>query len=450
MTTYNIPTGGLDWGGVGQTAAAMLADYLRIDTTNPPGREEAAAEWMRGILKEHGIESEIFLAAKERANLVARLPARKPGSKGAIVLNSHSDVVGTDEKDKWSVDPFGGIIQDGKVYGAGAIDCKSLGVMQLMSLLLLKEQGVETTRDVVLNIVADEENGGKFGAGWLTTEHWDKVAGEFTLGEGGFGFLLPNGAPLYSVTYAEKGTLWLRLRTRGPDGHGSMPRRGSAVDKLHEALGRVYGIPGEIFIGDQTVAHLGRIAEHVKWPYSFLLKRPRSWLMRRFLRKAVKKSPRMAALLTNTISVTNLRAGFKENAIPPEAAAVLDCRVHPNSSTADFLKQLHQALSGLEVEVEEILRFEPTVSPLDNGLFQSLSATLREECGARAVFPLLLPASTDMRFFRRRGVTCYGFQPLLMKLDELDAHDVDEHVAVDNLRVGVRNYYLTLRNFCAA
>src|SRR5437867_1462377 len=219
-------------------ALVLLTDYLRIDTTNPPGNEIKAAEFFRGVFDREGIEARIFESAPGRASIYARL--KGDGSRKAIVLLNHLDVVPA-VKQLWSVDPFAGEVKDGYLWGRGALDMKAMGILELMAMLSLKRQAIPLKGDIIFLGVADEEAGGALGAGFMVKEHFDllKDAG-IVLNEFGYISATGDGKVLhYDVYTAEKTPFWLQLTVIGKPGHASAPGADSAVTRLIEALHRI-------------------------------------------------------------------------------------------------------------------------------------------------------------------------------------------------------------------
>jgi len=214
--------GTLDWRAIGDEAVELLRAYLAIDTTNPPGNEIAGARFLADVLTRGGIESRTAESAPGRANLVARV--RGDSSLGGIVLHHHIDVVYADRR-FWTVDPFGGELRDGFVYGRGAIDMKSTGILQLAAVLALKRAGARLKRDLIFLATADEEAGSAYGAQYVAATHPDWLAGaEYALSElAGIETDPHKRAPFASIIISEKTGLPLSLTARGRPGHGSMP-----------------------------------------------------------------------------------------------------------------------------------------------------------------------------------------------------------------------------------
>ncbi len=229
----------MDWPKIGEESVELMQGYLRVNTTNPPGRETAGTRFLAGVLDGAGVASETAESAPERGNLVARV--RGDGSLGAIVLHHHIDVVYADER-YWTVDPFGGLLKDGYVYGRGALDMKSTGIVQLAALLAIVRAKVPLKRDLVFLATADEEAGSRFGAQWVADHRRAWLEGaEYALSELGAieAGHAPRRAPFGSIVISEKTGLPLRLTARSEPGHGSMPWPDTAPHRLVRALGRL-------------------------------------------------------------------------------------------------------------------------------------------------------------------------------------------------------------------
>ena len=331
----NIAPGGarasdhkIDWDEVQREALDLFIQYLKIDTTNPTGNEIRAAEFFAGVCKREGIEHQVFEPFPGRGSIWARL--RGDGSKRPIILLNHSDVVPHD-KEFWTVDAFGGAVKDGFIYGRGAMDMKSLGMAQFVTLLALKRAQVPLKRDVIFLATADEEAGGLNGAGWFVKNHRELIAdAEFLFNEGGNNIVDPNGRVLsIGVGPSEKAPAWLRLTATGESGHGSTPRPNSSVNRLLRALNRLLDYTPPIrltpvveqsfrsvapLLPPQQAAKYADVREAVKDPG--------------FMRQ-LESDPFSRSIIRNTISVTVLQGSNKINVIPPAAYAEIDTRLTP-------------------------------------------------------------------------------------------------------------------------
>lgn len=422
-----------------QEALSLLTQYLRIDTTNPPGNEIKAAEFFKAIFDREGIESQIFESAPGRGNIYARI--KGDGSKKAIVLMSHMDVVPVDRR-YWSVDPFAAVIKDDYLWGRGAIDVKGMGIVELMAMLALKRAGVPLKADIVFLGTADEEAGGAMGAGFMTREHFDLVkdAG-LVLNEFGFIAVGDDGkARYYGASPAEKAPFWLKLTATGTPGHGSSPRPDSAVLKLVEALHRIAAYQTALSVDPVAQKFFADIADLDPVP----AKRERLKNLRESLKDPAfaaefTKDLRNNATVRNTISITMLEGSNKVNVIPAEASAQLDVRLLPTQDPALFLNDLRQVINDDAIRIDIVLSFAPIASPTDTEFFKVLESIAGKiDPGVKVTTPLLT-GFTDCHFFREKGIPCYGFIPFRMPAKELGGvHGNDERLSLENVKFGTR------------
>jgi acetylornithine deacetylase/succinyl-diaminopimelate desuccinylase-like protein len=428
------PAADLDWYAVEKEAAAMLASYIRIDTSNPPGNEREAAEFLARQFETGGIRARILESAPGRASVVARLEGS--GEKRPIVLLNHLDVVPA-VASEWKEPPFSGTIRDGYVHGRGAMDCKGVGVADAMAMLLFKRHGVKLKRDVVFVGTADEETGGKLGAGWLLEKHPDVIGNaEFVLNEGGH-ILHENGKRIFEVSTVEKTPCWLRLTARGKAGHGSTPPDDAATNRLVRALDRIGKHEPEVKVVAEVQNYYAGLAEIVGEPLASKYKNLRRSLIDEEFRREFLSDPRNAALVRNTIVPTLLEGSGKTNVIPASAAAELDCRLLPGESKDEFVRSIVAAIDDTQVDVEVILNFPSGASSSTSLLFDSIRVVARRE-GAPIVASVLR-GFTDSHFFRARGIASYGFTPFDLSPDDLGRmHGIDERISTANLRDGTR------------
>ncbi len=427
----------------------MLSRYIQIDTTNPPGNERRAADFLAALLAERGIAHEVHESSPGRANVVARLPGE--GDGGALVLLHHMDVVQADP-DGWSCAPFGGEVHDGHVWGRGAIDMKGAGIMHLLALDLLQCEGGRRVRDIVYLAVSDEEMGGVYGTQWVLDHLGAGLMPIWSVwDEGGFGlrdFFGPT--PVFTVAVAEKQVLWLRLVAEGEPGHGGLPHSNNANDTLVHALDRLVDYETPLYVHAITDAMFKRIAPTLPFPQSWLLRHLDTPWGLALARKALTSDKTINAMLRDTLSITGLHAGGKANVIPERAEAVLDVRLLPGENPDAFVASLEAVVADERVRVEVVQRPEPsTVSALDHPLFQAMAnATARLVPGSVTV-PMLTPGATDSAFFRRRGIDTYGMFPAIITPEDLvGLHGIDERISLDNLRFGTRLVYEVLRDVC--
>jgi acetylornithine deacetylase/succinyl-diaminopimelate desuccinylase-like protein len=439
--------------GLAEDAQDLCQALLRIDTTNPPGNERAAAELLDGKLRELGYRPTVLESAPGRANLVVRRRGR--GTKPPLLLVAHLDVVEA-FAEHWDQPPFSGAIAEGCLWGRGAIDMKNMAAMSVAILRELARRDVTLERDLIFAAVADEEAGCDLGSRWLVDNHRDLIEAEYAIGEGG-GFSLHVGqATFYPVQVAEKGICWLRARVRGEPGHGSMPRHDSAVIRLSEALARLgserFPVHPTAVVRD-FLAGVARKQPALAQPLLRLLTHPR--LLPRLLPLVPDKSIArgLGALLSNTASPTVLRAGAKINVIPGEAVVEIDGRTLPGQTDAEFLSELG-AILGPAVELEVIKSAPPVVTePAASPLWDAIVAEIARREPEAAVVPYMIPGFTDAKYITHMGARWYGFAPVKLErgsgirfADMFHGHN--ERIPLAGLRWGTEVLYSLVARFC--
>lgn len=444
------PASAGDEDALGREALGVLVDYLRVDTTNPPGNEIRAAEFFRALLAKEGIESTILESAPGRGNIVARL--KGDGSRPAIVLLNHMDVVPTDRR-YWTVDPFGGVRKDGYVWGRGAIDMKGLGVAQVMAMIALKRAGTPLAADIVFLGTADEEAGGALGAGWMTREHFDLVADAgIVLNE--FGAIATDEqgrARYYAVSSTEKAPFWLKLTAVGVPGHGSRPRPDSAVLRLVAALHRIANHQTRLEVEPVVQKFFADNARFETSPErrAKLLDLAASLRDPAFAAEFT-KDPANNAAVRNTISITMLEGSNKVNVIPPQATAQLDVRLLPGEDPQRFLAELKAVIADDSITIEPTMTFPPIASPMDSWFHRVLAGVAARHDPGVPITSQMLSGFTDCHFFREKGIPCYGFSPFrLSGKDFGGVHGNDERLSEANIVEGTRMMLEILRDMAA-
>jgi acetylornithine deacetylase/succinyl-diaminopimelate desuccinylase-like protein len=431
----------VDWDAVADEAVDLLRRYIRIDTTNPPGNECLAADFLESLLSAEGISSQRFDAAPGRANLVADLDSDS-GEKPLILLH-HTDVVPV-EAEHWSVPPFEGLVRDGYVWGRGALDMKGMAVLELMTVLTLKRNGVKLRRPVRLLAVADEEAGSAYGAEWLDREHPELLDGAFVLNEGGYGATSYLGVerPLFGISMAEKSPLWLTLNAVGRPGHGSAPHDDNVLDRMVRAMQRVQAWQRPYLMTPPVKAAL-RVA-HAEGYIELNPDKANADAIAHRYRS-------LRTVLSNTISATGLHAGIKHNVIPADAVATLDCRLVPGYEHERFISELRRVIDDEKVQIEVTFSSASPVSEASTELHAAIESVCSEVMPEAALLPRVTAGFTDSRTFRRRGVPSYGFVPMLLAPDEqAGMHGNNERISIANLRMGCEVLFRVVERVCAA
>lgn len=440
----------VDFESAGAEAARYLLQYLKIDTTVPPGNERLGAEYLASLLRENGIEATLYETAPNRACVYARL--KGTGKRRPVVLLNHIDVVPARAED-WSHPPFAGEIHDGELWGRGALDMKGMAIAELEAMLLLKRSGRTLDRDIIFLGTPDEEVGGEYGAKWFTRNHPELLKdAEFLINEGFHIDTDQDGKPRYwGVDIAEKSVLWLQLTARGEAGHASMPLSGAATNRLVRALGAIVNAPPEPMVLPAVREYFKQVSQtETGWKksaYADIDDAVRNQeTMRRLLEDKLKSS-----MLVNTVSLTVLKAGYKTNVIPAEATAELDCRLLPGVKHDDYIASLRKTVNDKSVEFS-VLEWENTeASPFNSDLFAAIKSVAQEETPAVPVVPVVVPWFTDSHCFRDLGIICYGFEPF--EIDELHLstmHGKDERIPLRVLTNGVRRLYKVLERIAVS
>lgn len=408
---------------------SLLSDVIRFDTTNPPGNEEAVAQFVQDFLKKEGLASEIFAPAPGRGSIMSTIEGKKRGKP--IVLLSHSDVVPARE-DEWDVPPFGGVVKDGFIYGRGAIDMKSQLVCTLLAFVELSREGITPENDIIFLATADEEVGGSMGVEYVF-EKKKEVLGvaQFVLSEGGC-LVEEEGFVHAQISVAEKKICQFMVRATGTGGHASMPHNDNANDKVVRAANRIISHQIPFKPTNIVTKYLNGLLKGKRIngvTYDTLPKALKNEAFRNF----IKNHPVYNALLRNTVTLTMLKGGDKVNVIPTESVAQFDSRILPKENHEAFLRRM-QRVAGPDVEVVSTAKGESIPSAFNTPYFSAISKVVRRIKGDVPVLPFVTTGATDLRYFRRLGIPAYGFFPMTLSKEELfRMHGVNERISVDNM-----------------
>jgi acetylornithine deacetylase/succinyl-diaminopimelate desuccinylase-like protein len=414
-----------------QEVTELLQELIRIDTTNPPGNETAAAELLRDYLEESGVQCELYAKIPERANLVARIPGRGDGPR--FLFLSHTDVVLADASE-WSADPFGGELRDGEVWGRGALDMKGQVAAEAVAIASLAREGFEPSGDLIFCATADEEVGAGFGASWLCEEHPEAVRCDYLVNEGSGDRVELGGKPYFLCSVAEKMSAPFRLRVLGRSGHASMP--GIADNALVKAAPLISAL-GAYEPEQQLIPEVAALIETVTG------ERPTS--PEGVLEGARAVAPLLAEmvepLLSMTLSPTMATASQKRNVIPAVCEIVVDSRLLPGMTPDEQQAIVRKVLGEGDYELEVLESHGGTRSELETPLWDAVSSWVESvDPGARPA-PICVAGFTDSHWFREAfGTVAYGFFPSRVMPIETAArliHSADERVPVEDLELGV-------------
>lgn len=414
-------------------AVQRAKEYLRINTANPPGNEEASMKWFARILQQEGIPFDTVSSAPGRGNIWARL---KGGNEPALMLLHHMDVVPADPR-YWDVDPYSADVRNGDIYGRGAQDTKLLGITHFQTFIALHRLRVPLSRDVIFMATADEEAGGAFGAGWIVKNRPDAFRGVgFVLNEGGDG-TIENGRQVFGIEVTQKVPLWLKLVATGNPGHGSQPQVSTSVTRLVRALDRLRTYEFAPRIIPAVDAYFKGMAPNAgPWQTAFL-DIGKAVQDRNTLLKLQADAPAAAALTRNTCSITMLEASNKVNVVPPEATAQIDCRTLPDQDHAAFIAELAAVINDPAIRIEKTLGFTPAVSPQDNAVYRAMVDVTRQYFPQATIIPSVSTGFTDSHFFRDLGIPSYGYEPFLVPAEQSSGlHGNNERLSETNVRRG--------------
>ncbi|HET7585085.1 MAG TPA: M20/M25/M40 family metallo-hydrolase [Gemmatimonadaceae bacterium] len=442
------PASPIDWNALGDETVHVLSDYLKLNTTNPPGNEMRAIQFLKRILEREGFEVQVLDTAElgaTRGNIYARLKGN--GSKKAIALVNHLDVVPA-TPEFWSVPPFSGAIKDGYVWGRGALDMKGDGIVQLMAMIALKRSGVPLDRDIVFIGNTDEELGST-GAEVFVKNHPDLLKDvEFLLTEGGENLVHDGKLEYYGIGIAEKRTFWQHVTVKGTPSHGSRPTKENPVPKLVAALDKIahYETPLHVTPGVEKYFH--DIARNYQGEQRAWLTNIRAGIQDPRARAWILDNVYWNAILRNTISLTVIGGSNKTNVIPPEATADVDIRLLPDQDPAAMLATLKRIVNDTSVHFTPLLAPKtPLENPIDTELFHAIERAARERDPGALVTTPMLTGATDRPTYRALGIITYGFDPF--RVEAADAqrgvHGNNERVSVENVKFGVHYLYDVLR-----
>ena len=440
-----------DFAKAGEEGIKILQEVIRFNTVNPPGDELPAALFYKKLFEGAGLKPEILQPSETRANLLVRL--KGSGKAGPLILLSHLDVVGV-EADKWKYDPFGAAMDDGFLYGRGAIDDKGMGALFAELILLVIRNKILLKRDILYVACADEEAGGKLGISWLIENQRDKIFAEAAINEGGRVKLKGGKVEYVAIQNAEKVPYHVQLKVKGTPGHASVPLPDNAIFRLAKALARIEEYKTPLKLNDTTRDFFLGVAElEPGSPTSFFARNVHEPLIGAFAREQLTQYPYFSSILRNSIAATIFKSGIRENVLPSEAEATLNCRLLPGEKVGDFVSELKRVVADDTVEITYRQGKAAGVlpSPAAHEVFQALARSAVKTWPGTKVFPFMSTGATDSAELRAEGVTCYGILPFpLTEADEARMHGHDERVSLQSFTEGLAFMYRTLEEVAFA
>jgi acetylornithine deacetylase/succinyl-diaminopimelate desuccinylase-like protein len=421
-------------------SVAWMQEYLRIDTTNPPGHEMRAVAFYKKILDQEGIENRVFEYTPGRGDLWARLPHTTAEARRPIILLNHMDVV-TSDAAHWKVPPFSGEIKDGWLWGRGAQDMKDEGLAQLVVMVMLKREKVELDRDVIFLAVADEEVLDT-GSNWFIAHQREMLGNaEFLINEGGENLLEAGKVKYVGVDVGEKTTYWLHVVAHGRPGHGSRPIPDSAPNRLVRALNRILVYRTPLRVLPVVEEFLRDMAPYEPPEQAREYRNIRKVIEDKKFQQEVEKDEALNFLLRDTISLTMLGGSEQTNVIPPEAWANLDVRILPGGDPKALLEQIRQVVDDANVTVEPM---DPefrvaNYSPTSTALYDAIRKVSGKYFPGTPVVPHITSGYTENQLYRPLGINAYGFSPYTATEEEGNTeHGNDERIRVEEVRRGPR------------
>ena len=430
----------IDWEHYQAQAVRLLQDYLRIDTSNPPGNELAAAEFFHRLFDQAGIPNKVYPYAPGRANILARL--KGDGSLRPMILLNHTDVVQTDPS-TWRVPPFSGDIVNGEIYGRGAVDMKEEGLIQAMVLIIAAREHLPIQRDLIFLATADEEVGNT-GSAWMIQNHPELLRGaEFLITEGGANLSHEGRGNVYGVGVGEKAPCWIRMTATGRGGHGSMPIADSAPNRLARAMRRVADWETPIHLLPGVERYFHELAQLQPEPRASQFRNIRQSLQDPAFVRWLSEDSDLDNMLRDTVSLTVIKAGTQTNVIPDTAYCELDVRLLPGSNPEEFLRQIRAVVADEHVEIKPINPFRaPNASSADTALYRTIEAVVRQLDPRAVVLPELNKGYTESQMYRQLGIACYGFGPEVMTPEiEATQHAANERIPIEQIHRGLRLLY---------
>lgn len=418
-----------------------MQEYLRVDTTNPPGNELKAIAFFKKILDEQGIENRVFEYAAGRGDLWARLP-RSDGNQNSqgrpIVLLNHMDVV-TSDASHWKVPPFSGEINDGYIWGRGAQDMKDEGLAQLLVMVMLKQEKVPLNRDVIFLAVSDEEAEGT-GTDWFIKNQRNLLGNaEFLINEGGENLLENGKVKFVGVDVGEKTTYWLKVTAHGKPGHGSRPNPESAPNRLVHALDKIIAYRTPLRVLPVVDEFLKDMAPYEPPQRAAYYRDVGKAIQDKNFREEVERDESLNFLLRDTISLTMLGGSQQTNVIPPDAWANLDVRILPGGDPKTLAEDLRRVVNDPNVTIEPInAEFRvANYSGTDNALYAAIKNVSAKFFPGTPVVPHITSGYTENQRYRPLGIVAYGFNPYTATEEEGNTeHGNDERIRVEEVRRG--------------
>ncbi len=431
---------GPDWSALEEETLKHFRALLQFDTSDPPGRELPAAEYLYNVLQAEGIDVEMLATDSERPNVLARIEGN--GNKQPLLIMAHTDVVNVDPE-KWQFPPFSATVDGGYVYGRGAVDDKDNLASALMIMLELKRNNISLDRDVIFLAESGEEGATEFGIEFMVNNHFDKIDAEFCLAEGGSVARVNREVQYAGIQTVEKIPYRVELLATGIAGHGSVPLQTNSVTRLAKAVAAIADWRTPIRLNETTAAYFERLASispaDAAQRYLNVLDPGRASESDEYF---LSNEPRHASMLRSSLSPNIFDAGYRINVIPSESRASVDFRALPDESIAEFLDEIRRVVNDPAVEVSLGQRNSRPrgQSSLNTVAFAAIEANIMAHYGV-VTLPTMSTGATDMAYLRNKGIQCYGIGPAIDREDAAlgyGAHSDQERILISELHRFVR------------
>ncbi len=445
----NLPTP--DFSAARDEVVRILTGFVRVDTSNPPGNETKGAEYLKGILDREGIASEIFEKEPGRGNIVARLKGN--GRKRPILLMGHIDVVGV-EREKWTVEPFAGLLKDGYIYGRGSSDDKGMASACLEVFLLLHRLKLPLDRDVIFLAEAGEEGTSGVGIDFMVDQHWDKIDCEYALNEGGMIYSVDGKVKYVGVATTEKVPRGFRLVARGTSGHGSVPRPDNAITHLAAAVAKAGNWQAPMRLNETTRAFFSRLAKISPADDAFLYTHLEDPANSEMIQERLRAQyVTYNSMLRTSIVPTIIKGGFRSNVIPGDAEATLDVRAVPDEDISALAASLRKLINDPAVEVIPPTNPGRPANPpskLETDMFRALEGAQAKLFPGVVTLPMMLTGATDSAQLRAKGVQAYGLGSVAGDRERASVHGNDERISIEGLGKFVEFIYWAVVDVAAS
>ena len=440
-----------DFAAAHRETVDILQGFIRVDTSNPPGNETKGAEYLKAFLDREGIAAEIFELERGRGNLVARLKGN--GKKKPLLLMGHLDVVGV-EREKWTVEPFGGVIKDGYIYGRGAADDKGMTSACLEVFLQLHRLKVPLDRDVIFLAEAGEEGTTYVGIDFMVAKHWDKIECEFALNEGGRINEVKGKVDFVAVATTEKVPRTTLLSAKGTSGHGSRPRTDNAIVHLAAAVTKVGNWQPPMRLNDTTRAFFTKLATISPPADAFIFTHLEDPAQGAQVQEKIRLTHgTYNSMLRTSVVPTIIKGGFRQNVIPGDALATLDVRALPDEDMDKFYAMMRKLIDDPAIEiVPPAGKGRPTAPPsrLDTEMFHALERAQQRTFPGAITIPMMLTGATDSAQLRAKGVQAYGLGSVSSDREVSGVHGNDERLSLAGLRQFLEFLYTVVIEVAAA